>query len=185
MLGFSSIIAERNIAFREVFIPQVFCCFLAGRVESQDFFLGVWVGAGGIDYPARCCTGTCGMLCKILIILFACHSRCWGRFIWFTSSRRLAVSLLQQFCLSRAHMADIISRKLPRLPPIHTYGVKHWGAAGCHRLHSECNLKKHAGTTSWERFNFLQMTSVAWEWQPGDNQSHLFWFVKAGAVKKL
>lgn len=97
----ASHLSSRKETSLQLLAKFLFFKFLYGRERGVMRIWSFWVGAQGIDYPARWCSGTHGMLCRILIILFACHSRCWGKFIWFTSSRRLAVSLLQQFCLCR------------------------------------------------------------------------------------
>lgn len=70
---------ETAAASHKVFICQVFIWqweWSQGTVGGSF----CWVH-WGIDYPARCCSGMCHMLCRILIKLFACPSRCWGNLI--------------------------------------------------------------------------------------------------------
>lgn len=52
----------------------LFCKFFFGR--SPGLVQRCWLSC------------TRGVLCRIFITLYACHSRCWGELIWFTSSGR-------------------------------------------------------------------------------------------------
>lgn len=138
VLCFPSVIAERNIttASHKVFIHQI---LISKSVESPFYlfiFFFVWVSAGSIDYPTRCCTGTLTCCAEYWSCYFHATPGVGGSLFDLQAVGRLAVSLLQQ---CRVHMADLITGKQLCVLLV-AYGLWHWGCKNMPFLTRNCQL---------------------------------------------